>query len=137
MSVRSFLALTAIVWLLGVGQLSGAEMTWGTGTHGEALSLQQVRQSVLVTPIPQFSFDFRRRRISGSGIFEMRINPKTGKMKDVIVPVSTRNAILDNELARVCSMYQFKPGRITQARVPMGFVWTRAGSRSAESKWVY
>jgi hypothetical protein len=79
MSVRSFLALTAIVWLLGVGQLSGAEMTWGTGTHGEALSLQQVRQSVLVTPIPQFSFDFRRRRISGSGIFEMRITPKQAR----------------------------------------------------------
>jgi hypothetical protein len=73
---------------------------------------------VLVIPIPQFSFEFRRRRISGLGIFEMHINLKTGKVKDVIILVGARNAILDSELARVCSTYQFKPGRITQARVP-------------------
>jgi outer membrane biosynthesis protein TonB len=107
------------------------------GPRGEPLSLQQVKQSVLITPIPQFSVEFRRRRISGSGIFEMHINPKTGKVKDVHVLVSTRNAILDNELARVCSTYQFKPGTITQARVPMGFGWTRVEPRSNASKWVY
>jgi hypothetical protein len=136
MSPRPALITAAIALLISVEQLKGAEMTWGTGPRGEPLSLQQMQQAVLATPFPQFSFKLRWSRISGKGIFEMRTNLKTGKVKDVHILVSTENSKLDDEIARYCRTWQFKPGMITEARVPMWFGRVREPNTGA-SKWVY
>ena len=52
------------------------------------------------------------------------------------VLVRTKNAMLNDEIARVCGTWQFKPPSIAEARVPMGFGWTRE-PKTGVSKWVY
>jgi hypothetical protein len=99
-----------LILVLSVGQLSAARMPSGVGPHGEPLSLAQVRSCLLAMPYHHLSAELRQRRAPASGPFELRIDPKTGRVKEVRVLVTTHDAALDRECAEVCVGWQFKPG---------------------------
>ena len=75
---------------------------------------------------PDYPIEARRAwpRITGSGTFEMRIDPKTGKVKGVLVVQSTGSQILDWAVVRAFSKWRFKPGVVTTVRSPVIFSWT-------------
>jgi hypothetical protein len=132
---RFYLIAAAVVMALAVGQLSAARMPWGVGPHGEALSLEQVWNSILAMPYHHLSAELRQRQTPAVGLFEIRINPETGRAKEVRVLVSTHDAVMDRECAQICVNWQFRPGVIAVARVHMG--WERTIPRSSASKWVF
>jgi TonB family protein len=74
----------------------------------------------------EYPIEARRAGISGSGMFEMRINPKTGRVKGVLVVQSTGSQILDWAAARGFSHFRFKSGAIVTAQAPVKFSLSRS-----------
>jgi TonB family protein len=129
-SGRSFLLIATIILLFGHGQLAAAAGFSARGIYGQALTENQIKGAVLSRTPPDYPIEARRAGITGSGMFEMRIDPKTGRVKGVLVVQSTGNQILDWEVVRAFSQWRFKPGVVTAVRSPV--IFTRTGGR-----WVF
>jgi TonB family protein len=117
-------AIAAIALLLWPGQLSAASASSARGIQGEALTESQMKGAILSTTHPDYPIEARRARTTGSGVFEMRIDPKTGRVKGVLVVQSTGSQILDWAVVRAFSRWRFKPGVVTAARSPVIFTTT-------------
>ena len=74
----------------------------------------------------EYPIEARRARITGSGVFEMRIDPKTGRVKGVLVVQSTGSQILDWAAVRGFSHFRFKSGAIIAAWAPVKFSLSRS-----------
>ena len=74
----------------------------------------------------EYPIQARRAGIAGSGVFEMRIDPKTGRVKGVHVLQSTGSQILNWTVVRSLSRWRFKPGTIVAARIPVAFTLRRS-----------
>jgi TonB family protein len=123
---RSFLLIATITLLFGHGRLAAASAFYARGIHGEALTQDQMKGVVLSRKRPDYPIEARRARppITGSGMYEMRINPKTGRVKGVLIVQSTGSQILDWAVVRAFSQWRFKPGVVTAVRSPVIFQWT-------------
>jgi TonB family protein len=108
-----------------VFELRGDSSDWpemsGIGPHGEALSNRQVRQSILTTSRIHYPKLSRRLRSRGTGLYEMRVDPRTGKVDEVAILKSTGARILDIECMRALGRWRFKPGAVRAARLPVTF----------------
>ena len=118
---RSFLLIATIILLFGQGQLGAVAPPSARGIYGEVLTGDQMRGAVLSSTRFDYPIEARRARISGSGIFEARIDPKTGRIKGILVVQSTGSQILDWAVVRALSRWRFKPGVVTAFRQPVEF----------------
>ena len=124
---RSFLLVATIILLFGNGQLGAVAPPSARGIYGEVLTANQMKGVVLSSTRFDYPIEARRAKISGSGIFEARIDPKTGRVKGVFVVQSTGSQILDLAVIRPLSRWRFKPGVVTAFRYPVDF--SISGSR--------
>jgi TonB family protein len=121
---RSFLLIATIVLLFGRGKLNAAAASSARGIHGQALTESQMKGAILSMTRPDYPIEARRARITGSGMYEMRIDPKTGRVKGVLVVQSTGSQILDWAVIRAFGRWRFKPGVVAAARSPVIFTTT-------------
>lgn len=61
-------------------------------------------------PKPQYPLQARRLRLTGSGLYRLRIQIRSGRVKEVTVSRSTGSAILDNAAINTLKEWRFKPG---------------------------
>lgn len=119
------LAITAIALFLRLGPLRAAEVGFGKGVHGETLTQSQV-DGLTVSRAPlKYPIEARRAGISGRGVFEMRIDPRTGRVKGVRVVQSTGSQMLDWTVVYSFNRWRFKPGVIVAAWAPVKFSLSR------------
>ena len=110
MSTRFFLVAAAIILLfLGSGQLPVAAMS-GIGPRGEPLSDRQITQCLVSAPRIHYPMLSRRLRSRGSGLYQMRVDPRTGNVREVVILKSTGARMLDIECMRAPG-HRFKPAR--------------------------
>jgi TonB family protein len=106
---------------------------------------EQLVRLAIYTPQPVYSAYARGRRITGNGLFILRIQIQTGRVKDVQIAHSTGSELLDSAATRALQQWRFKPGALPPIRVqlpnrkdafanedsliriPMSFVLTRNG----------
>ena len=67
---------------------------------------KNVSNAVVYAPTPRHPAP----GLSGAGIFVLRVNIKTGQVKEVEVARSTGARVLDEEAVRVLKQWRFKPG---------------------------
>lgn len=134
MFVRLPLLALAVLFLC-TGRVRAGRLSWGVGIRGEPLTLDQVQGCILAKPYHSLSPELRQRRAQAMGLFEMRIDPKTGIVKEVRVLRTTHDAVLDHECAIWVVGWQFKPGAITIARLQIGLSFAAPGSNA--NKWIY
>jgi TonB family protein len=84
-----------------------------------ALSSQQLAamgaeaaKSLEYAPKPDYPFEARAQHLTGSGIFIIRVNVKTGRVAEVRIARSTGHAILDSAGVRAFRQWRFKPGAL-------------------------
>lgn len=118
---RSFLLVATITLLFGHGQLGAETAFSGRGINGQTLTENQIKGAIVSKTRPDYPIEARRARITGSGTYEMRIDPKTGRVKGVLVVQSTGSKILDWAVVRAFSQWRFKPGVVTAVRSPVKF----------------
>jgi protein TonB len=95
------------------------------GTIGPVgLSLAKV--SALNAPRPEYPYEARRQKVTGSGIVIMMVDSASGNVTEVVMEASTGSTVLDNAALAGFRRWRFKPGTISRVRSPITFTMTGA-----------
>jgi protein TonB len=66
--------------------------------------------------MPEYPIEARAHHITGSGIFVLQVQIKSGRVKEVIIARSTGHAILDNAAVKTLREWQFKPSTLPSSK---------------------
>ena len=70
---------------------------------------------------PDYPVEARRQHRTGSGVFILNINDKTGEVTSITVKKSTGHKILDAACLKAFIKWRFKPHHVTKVLVPITF----------------
>ena len=85
------------------------------------LSLPAAQAMAVSAPLPEYPYQARRANITGSGVCVMTIDTTSGKVTGAMMAQSTGDAILDNTTINTFRRWRFKPGTVSQVRVPVDY----------------
>ena len=89
-------------------------------------SMSSAKAVAISAPRPEYPYEARRSRITGSGVALMRVDPATGAVTDVVMAQSTGSPILDNAVTSAFRRWRFRAGTVTRVRTPITFTMTGA-----------
>ncbi len=89
-------------------------------------SFSNVKTAALSAPRPDYPYEARRRRETGSGVAALTIDPTNGTVLNAEMEQSIGSAILDESTRSALRRWRFKPGTAPRVRVPITF--TLAGA---------
>ena len=95
------------------------------GSSG-SLTLSSARIMALSAPRPEYPYEARRQRITGSGFVVMTVDSVTGQVTDVVMEQSTGSSVLDNASVAAFRRWRFKQGTVSRVRSPITFTMTGA-----------
>ena len=84
-------------------------------------SLKAAQAMAVSAPLPEYPYQAKRANITGSGVCVMTIDPASGKVTDAMMTQSTGDAILDKVTTNTFRRWRFKPGTVSQVRVPVDY----------------
>jgi TonB family protein len=70
---------------------------------------------------PDYPYEARAQRITGTGIAVMEVDTSTGNVKRVYMAISTGSAILDKAATDGFGQWRFKPGTVSRVKTPITF----------------
>ena len=80
---------------------------------------------VVSAPRPEYPYEARRQRISGTGVAIMEVDKATGNVTSVRMDPSTGHSLLDNATTDAFRRWRFKPGTVTRVQAPITFTFGR------------
>jgi TonB family protein len=81
------------------------------------------RQNLLLTdPRPEYPLEARLKRLTGKGVFELRFNYDTGRLREIHIATSTGHWTLDRSVIATLKDWQAKPHSLRTIRVPIAFL---------------
>jgi TonB family protein len=81
-----------------------------------------VAQSMAITaPLPEYTYEMKRRNLSGNGVCVVTVDPSTGTVTKAMMFQSTGNPLLDKLTTQTFKNWRFKPGTVSQVRVPISY----------------
>jgi len=98
------------------------------GSAGEPVKFdphQLVGETIPMDQRPEYPFEARRSGLTGSGVFILNIDAKTGRVTSVTAEKSTGNRMLDAACRNAVVNWQFKPHTVTRVRFPITFTMRR------------
>jgi TonB family protein len=112
--------LILFLTLLGIGSVQG--VTNQTNSKD--------KRPVLISGVrPEYPYEARVRRITGSGIAVMKIDRATGNVTSCEMAVSTGSRILDDAALAAFRTFRFKPGGPAMAKCPITFTMSGAANQ--------
>jgi TonB family protein len=72
-------------------------------------------------PLPEYPYQAKHANITGSGVCAMIVDIASGKVTNAMMAQSTGNAILDKVTTETFRRWRFKPGSVSQVRVPVTY----------------
>jgi TonB family protein len=75
----------------------------------------------IYAPRPQYPYEARSRRQTGTGVAILMVDPNTGLVTNAEMATSTGYRLLDNAALNAFRRWQFKPGRVSKVRIPIRF----------------
>jgi len=75
----------------------------------------------LSAPLPEYPYQAKRANITGSGVCVMTVDTASGKVTDAMMAQSTGDGILDKVTINTFRRWRFKPGTVSQIRVPVDY----------------
>jgi protein TonB len=91
-----------------------------------SLSLSSAKVLALSAPRPEYPYEARRQRITGTGIVAMTVDPANGNVSGVSMTKSTGSPFLDNAALTAFRRWRFKPGTVSSVTCPVTFTLTGA-----------
>jgi TonB family protein len=85
------------------------------------LSLSAAQALAVSAPLPEYPYQAKRANITGSGVCAMLVDTASGKVTNTMMAQSTGNAILDKVTTETFRRWRFKPGSVSQMRVPITY----------------
>lgn len=91
-----------------------------------ATTMSAARVMAVVAPRPDYPYEARRQRLTGSGVATLSVDFASGIVSDVAMRQSTGNATLDNAATAAFRRWRFKPGTVSRVQTPITFTLTGA-----------
>ena len=85
------------------------------------MSMSAARALAISAPLPEYPYQARHAHITGSGLCVMLVDAASGNVTNAIMAQSTGNAILDKVTTDTFRTWRFKPGTVSQVRVPITY----------------
>ena len=85
------------------------------------MSLSAAKAVAVRTPIPDYPYQARRAHITRSGVCLMTVDTASGNVTNAVMEQSTGNGILDKVTTDAFQKWRFKPGTVSQIRVPISY----------------
>lgn len=97
-----------------------------TNRTAGSLPLSSAKVLAINAPRPEYPYEARRQRVTGSGIVTMTIDPMSGNVSRVSMSKSTGSPFLDNAALTAFRRWRFKPGAVSSVTCPVTFTLTGA-----------
>ena len=91
-----------------------------------AMSISSAKALATYAPRPQYPYEARSRRITGSGECVVTVDPGSGSVTSASMAKSIGNPILDNSATSAFRQWRFKAGTVSKVRIPITFTMTGA-----------
>lgn len=75
----------------------------------------------IYTPSPVYRPEWARQGLTGKGVVLVTIDKETGKVTGARMLQSTGSQLLDGAALQAYSQWRFKPGSVTQLKMPIEF----------------
>jgi TonB family C-terminal domain len=79
------------------------------------------RPLAIYAPRAIYPLEARERRITGTGVFFLRVNVETGLVTQVACVRTTGSPILDNAATSAFWQWHFRPHKVSGIRIPITF----------------
>jgi TonB family protein len=90
------------------------------------VSMSSAKAAAISAPRPEYPYEARRSKITGSGVCVMTVDPSSGAVTSAVMAQSTGNPILDNAATSAFRRWRFKPGGFSKVRTPITFTMSGA-----------
>ncbi len=108
--------------------LVATALALAAGRLGAAENLSKVPQldpsTLLSAPRPEYPFEARKLRQTGSGVVLLEVDPATGAVKKARMAQSTGHRVLDEAAIAACSAWRFRKGVPARQKAPITFTMT-------------
>ena len=75
----------------------------------------------ITAPLPDYPYEAKRRNLTGSGICVVTVDTATGTVTNATMFQSTGSPLLDKLTIQTFKSWRFKPGTVSQVRVPISY----------------
>ena len=89
-------------------------------------SISNAKAAAVFAPRPEYPYEARSRKITGSGVCVLTIDPGSGNVTDASMAQSIGSPILDNATVSTFRRWRFKPGAFSKVKVPITYTMTGA-----------
>lgn len=90
------------------------------------VSAGTAKANALFGPKPLYPYEARARKLTGSGVCVVTVDPGSGNVTNAEMVQSTGSPILDNSALSAFRRWRFKPGALSKAKIPVTFTMTGA-----------
>jgi len=90
------------------------------------MSMSSAKAVAVSAPRPEYPYEARRSKITGSGVCVMTVDTGSGAVTDASMAQSTGSPILDNAATSAFRRWRFKPGTVSKVRTPITFTMSGA-----------
>jgi len=84
------------------------------------------KANAIFGPKPSYPYEARAKRLTGSGVCVVTVDPATGNVTNAEMAQSTGSSVLDNSALSTFRTWRFKPGALSKAKIPITFTLTGA-----------
>jgi len=85
------------------------------------MSLSVAQSMAISAPLPEYTYEAKRRHLTGSGTCVVTVDTPTGTVTEAKMFQSTGSPILDKLTIQTFKSWRFKPGTVSQVRVPISY----------------
>ena len=124
--IRRTLLLLLTLKIIFIEQPSGAapefrtvRVIWADG-RPEDIPVDAAKKYSVSEPRLDYPYEARLKRLTGTGLFELRI-AKAGTVKGIVIIKSTGHQLLDQAAMRAFIHCRFKPGAFRKVYEPIAF----------------
>jgi len=90
-------------------------------TVASPMSVSAARALAISAPLPEYPYEAKHAHITGSGLCVMLVDTSSGNVTNAMMAQSTGNAILDKVTTDTFRTWRFRPGTVSQVRVPITY----------------
>jgi len=97
-----------------------------TPIKAQAMTMSRAKALAVNAPRPQYPYEARSRKITGSGVCVVTVDPGSGSVTGASMTQSIGSPILDNAALSAFRQWRFRPGTVSQVKIPITFTMTGA-----------
>jgi len=97
-----------------------------TPIKAQAMTMSRAKALAVNAPRPQYPYEARSRKITGSGVCVVDVDPGSGSVTRAEMTQSIGSPILDSAALSAFRQWRFRPGTVSKVRIPITFTMTGA-----------